>query len=84
MYSKEVYQRYKEKNAERLPELRKTCYLNYKEAHPEKLAEIRKEASKKYYEANKEKVRQQNLERYHNNKILKSRKPTVSLDEPSL
>lgn len=72
MYDKEVYERYKTKNAVRMPELRRTCYLNYKENHPEKLAEIRKEASKRYYEANKEKVRQQNLERYHLKKAKES------------
>jgi uncharacterized protein YdcH (DUF465 family) len=72
MYDKEVYERYKTKNAARMPELRRTCYLNYKEAHPEKLAEIRKEASKRYYEANKEKVQQQNLERYHLKKAKES------------
>lgn len=71
MYDPEVYQRYKLKNAERLPEIRQKGYINYKEAHPEKIAEIRKQASKKFYEANKEKVKEQNLQRYHNNKVLK-------------
>ena len=72
MYDKEVYERYKTKNADRLPELRRTCYLNYKEAHPEKLAETRRESSRRYYEANKEKVREQNLHRYHSKKIQDS------------
>lgn len=69
MYDKEVYERFKTKNAERMPEIRKLGYLHYKEAHPEKLAETRKEASKKYYEANKDKVREQNLQRYHSRKL---------------
>lgn len=73
MYDPEVYQRYKLKNAERLPEIRKIGYINYKEAHPEKLRETRKEASKKYYDANKEKVKEQNLLHYHNNKVLKKK-----------